>query len=93
MHCQRRAFLAALSHLRNETGIILCIKATQKGLATVLFAFVGARFNQRLGWRLLPAYSISNLKQHEFLLWERPPGRDKLDRGQEAAPTKAPLLN
>ena len=38
-------------------------------------------------------YSISNLKQHEFLLWERPPGRDKLDRGQEAAPTKAPLLN
>jgi len=33
------------------------------------------------------------LKQHEFLLWERPPGRDKLDRGQEAAPTKAPLLN
>ena len=26
--------------------------------------------------------SISNLKQHEFLLWERPPGRDKLDRGR-----------
>jgi len=33
------------------------------------------------------------LKQDEFLLWERPPGRDKLDRGQEAAPTKVSLSN
>ena len=39
------------------------------------------------------AYSISNLKQEKFLLWEQPPGRDELDRGKEAAPTKASLLN
>ena len=37
-----------------------------------------------------PVYSVFNLKQDEFL-WERPPGRDKLDCGQEAAPTKASL--
>ena len=30
----------------------------------------------------------SNLKQDEFLLWERPPGRDQAYRGREAAPTE-----
>ena len=38
-------------------------------------------------------YSISHLKQEGFFLWERPPGRDRLDRGQEAAPTKPAFLN
>ena len=36
---------------------------------------------------------LNNLKQDEFLLWERPPGRDQAYRGQEAAPTKVSLSN
>ena len=35
--------------------------------------------------------SISNSKQEKSILWERPPGRDKVFRGQEAAPTGARL--
>ncbi|HEY4698431.1 MAG TPA: hypothetical protein VIH29_10570 [Gallionella sp.] len=32
---------------------------------------------------------FSDSKQADSILWERPPGRDKAFRGQEAAPTGA----
>jgi len=41
----------------------------------------------RLGDALQGRFVPSNSTQEKSILWERPPGRDRPDRGQEAAPT------
>ncbi|MHB1291120.1 MAG: CheR family methyltransferase [Sulfuricella sp.] len=55
--------------------------------------FPGAVLYRKMVNAALSVPPNSNSKQEESILWERPPGRDKLYRGLEAAPTNASLSN